>query len=189
MEARVSQFLSDSQKPLDAKTLKEIDKLRKFLFKNQGYRFGDKEQGQLFEAVQTHASRLAASPEEAQRNAALQLVDDALKMPFNVFGTAHKKKLLNWYHKLTPDEKGGGKSTGDGEASRLHVDLIEISTSGTLTFMSADGETREVQADSLPESVDFKSVQEAFEKGMPVEAYIDPGTSAVISLEVTQQST
>ena len=42
MEARTEQFHTDAQRPKDKNTAKDIDKLRKFLFKNQAYRFIDR---------------------------------------------------------------------------------------------------------------------------------------------------
>ncbi len=35
MEARCQQFLTDAQRPNDSRTIKDIQKLKQFLFKNQ----------------------------------------------------------------------------------------------------------------------------------------------------------
>jgi hypothetical protein len=42
MEARTEQFHTDAQRPKDKNTAKDIEKLRKFLFKNQAHRFTDR---------------------------------------------------------------------------------------------------------------------------------------------------
>jgi hypothetical protein len=42
MEARTEQFHTDAQRPKDKYTAKDIEKLRKFLFKNQAHRFTDR---------------------------------------------------------------------------------------------------------------------------------------------------
>lgn len=82
MEERCAQFQADAARPRDpVKTVKEIERLRKFLFKNQEYRFTDREQTHLFGAIQAHyAAHCELS--ETEREPALMLVDDALKMPF-----------------------------------------------------------------------------------------------------------
>ncbi len=55
--------------------------MRKFLFKNQEYRFTEREQSHLFSAVQSHfAAHQDLPPDQADNNPALLLIDDALKV-------------------------------------------------------------------------------------------------------------
>lgn len=64
----------------------------RFALYMQEHRFTDREQAHLFQAVQVHAtaatstSASGAPPPEQLKEAGLALVEDALKMPFNVFG-------------------------------------------------------------------------------------------------------
>lgn len=84
MEARCEKFMADARRPPDAKTPKEIAKLRSFLFKNQGHRFTAGEQQHLFEAVSLY---VAAAPGLAppaggdpDDNPVLGLLEDGARM-------------------------------------------------------------------------------------------------------------
>lgn len=78
MEERTEKFHTDAQRPKDKNTPKDIDKLKKFLFKNQAHRFTDREQSHLFQAIQLYVTMYTANPEPD--SPALALVEDALKM-------------------------------------------------------------------------------------------------------------
>eukprot|EP00195_Chlamydomonas_chlamydogama_P003750 CAMPEP_0202919280 /NCGR_PEP_ID=MMETSP1392-20130828/75455_1 /ASSEMBLY_ACC=CAM_ASM_000868 /TAXON_ID=225041 /ORGANISM="Chlamydomonas chlamydogama, Strain SAG 11-48b" /LENGTH=134 /DNA_ID=CAMNT_0049612591 /DNA_START=20 /DNA_END=422 /DNA_ORIENTATION=+ len=124
--------MKDAQKPKDpVKTPREIERLRKFLFKNQEYRFTDREQSHLFNAIQLHVTHYSSGT-EGDDNPALGLLEDALKMPFTVFGTSHKKSFLKWHAKLTGGTEGAagagtaaaGAGAGGSGSSRLQ--LIDV---------------------------------------------------------------
>ncbi|KAG1654931.1 hypothetical protein FOA52_004717 [Chlamydomonas sp. UWO 241] len=195
MEERVTLFMTEAQRLSAAgdagRSSKEIAKLCKFVFKNQEHRFSDREQSHLFQAVQVHVARapgvrgapLASEAEGEQFNsAALGLLEDTLKMPFNVFGTAHKRSFLKWHSKLTGEEAGGGGGGGGGGgdgggAARKRVQVIDAQrTAGgsvTLTLMSSDGDTADVgPTDMSSEAAEggvLEKVAAAFEAGRDVE--------------------
>lgn len=169
MEDRVAQFHIDAQQPRSAKTAKEIEKLRKFLFKNQEYRFTEREQSHLFSAVQSHfAAHQDLPPDQADNNPALLLLDDALKMPFTVFTTSHKKTFLKWHAKLTggvAPTNGGG--TGTGAAAAVQTYQVYDMTDDTISCMTDDGDTVEVDAAGC-EAALVARVRELFDGGADV---------------------
>ncbi|PNW84366.1 hypothetical protein CHLRE_04g232902v5 [Chlamydomonas reinhardtii] len=76
------------------------------------------------------------------------LVDDALKMPFTVFTTSHKKTYLKWHAKLTGEgDKGqqrGAAAAGGGKPVTYTVyDLPE--GGACLGLMTDEGDTLELQ--------------------------------------------
>lgn len=57
MEQRIQQFHDDTKtipKPPTAKTVKQMNTLKKFIFKNQDYRFSDKEKNKLFACIEAY---------------------------------------------------------------------------------------------------------------------------------------
>lgn len=149
MEERVTQFHTDAGRPRDAKTPKDIDRLRKFLFRNQEHRFTEREQSHLFQAVQLYVTAYTARQEDGDGdNPAAALLEDALKMPFTVFTTSHKKTMLKWLERLS----GGGNAAGTTEgafgsggdssdnSARWH-DVIDIRDGAQAEVMDGDGET------------------------------------------------
>ncbi|KAI7864995.1 hypothetical protein BDF14DRAFT_1109811 [Spinellus fusiger] len=102
MEQRIQQFHDDTKTiptPPTARTLKQLNTLRKFIFKNQDYRFSDKEKNKLFACVEVYFTCFDRSatwtPESAS---AFPLIEDALKVP--CFTTAQKSRLLKWYEEI-----------------------------------------------------------------------------------------
>jgi hypothetical protein len=148
IEARVEQFHTDAQRPLDNKTEKDVSKLQKFLFRNQEYRFTEREQSHLFQAVQLYVTKYSESTAEV--NPAQLLLEDALKMPFTVFTTSHKKSMLKWMDKLAAH--GGGLEGQIDHGTKASYEVIDC-RGATATLMSADGETRDVQLQDLPHHV------------------------------------
>lgn len=71
-------------------------------------------------------------------------------MPFNVFGSAHKKSFLKWYSKLTGEPPGQGvkgAAAGGGGPQRTRAQVIDASLeTRTVTLMNGDGDTCDVTA-------------------------------------------
>uniref|UniRef100_A0A383WFS1 Translation initiation factor 5A C-terminal domain-containing protein n=1 Tax=Tetradesmus obliquus TaxID=3088 RepID=A0A383WFS1_TETOB len=144
MEARTEQFHTDAQRPKDKNTAKDIDKLRKFLFKNQAYRFTDRDQSHLFQAIQLYVTMYSSSPEPD--SPALNLVEDALKLPFTVFTTGQKKSMLKWLDRLNGLEAAaaaGGKAAS-GTEQQQQYSVLDV-TSDVAEVMNDEGETQQVQ--------------------------------------------
>lgn len=107
--------------------IKEVNTLRKFLFKNQEYRFTEREKTKLFIAVQSHVSNPAArqasyGKSDGEECTAFKLLEDALKMPFSVFSTAHKKAMLKWYAEILGAEGAAAKRA----AIPISLSVVEI---------------------------------------------------------------
>ena len=47
---------------------------------------------------------------EQQETLVVPLLEDALKMPFTVFTTKHKTKMLKWLHQLTGESEDKNKN-------------------------------------------------------------------------------
>ncbi|KAF6260045.1 hypothetical protein COO60DRAFT_929727 [Scenedesmus sp. NREL 46B-D3] len=127
MEARSEQFHTDAQRIKDKNTAKDIDKLRKFLFKNQSYRFTDREQSHLFQAIQLYVTMYTNNPEPD--SPALNLVEDALKMPFTVFTTSQKKSMLKWLDRLNRSEaEADGEAAAGDEQQQQQYSVLDVTS-------------------------------------------------------------
>ncbi|GLC44972.1 hypothetical protein PLESTB_000670200 [Pleodorina starrii] len=185
MEDRVQQFQIDAQRPRDPKTPKEIERLRKFLFKNQEYRFTEREQSHLFSAVQAHYAAHADLPDASAREPALELIEDALKMPFTVFTTSQKKTFLKWHAKLTGSEADHGKSPAAGAASsaeRTEYQVIDA-TETMISCMTDDGDVVDLDVKASAQDLVAK-LRAAFDDGKAVVASLDSGRQAILSFRV-----
>ncbi|KAF8063773.1 hypothetical protein HT031_003630 [Scenedesmus sp. PABB004] len=179
VEERCAQFAGDAA--ARPKAGREIDKLRKFLHKNQGTRFTAKEQGHLFAAVGAYAKAAAAAPEPDAP--ALGLVEDALKMPFTVFTTAHKAKMLAWLDKLNGLEAAA--AGGDGPAGAPSLTVLDV-TADAAELMDAEGETQRVDL-SVCDAELVARLRAAFERGdaeLSVELGTRHGRPAIVKLTV-----
>jgi len=101
MDDRIEQFLTAAQSLQDGNSLefnakwkKEISTLRRFLHRNQNARLVEISQQRLVDAIRIHVGC------QAKEEECLLLVKDALAMPFGVFGTKHKKKLLKMHEQV-----------------------------------------------------------------------------------------
>ncbi|KAG2425035.1 hypothetical protein HYH02_015086 [Chlamydomonas schloesseri] len=77
------------------------------------------------------------------------LVDDALKMPFTVFTTSHKKTYLKWHAKLTGEgdkaQQGAAGAGGDGSKPIIYT-VYDLPEGGAvLGLMTDEGDTLELQ--------------------------------------------
>ncbi|KPI89506.1 hypothetical protein ABL78_1382 [Leptomonas seymouri] len=202
MDERARQFKTAAESQLSGPALKkEIGTLRRFLFRNQEYRFTKSAQQALYMAVLAHygnsaahrASGLPASTagntaaasasgaggppfstlslgsgsgnaaapqqldsdeggredDEAAAAPILGLLDDALKMPFTVFTSPQKDKLLSLYWAVLGVEgpQSGSSNTNTataGEVATLRLSLMDVVDIGkhmaTLSLFAEDGE-------------------------------------------------
>ncbi|GET91938.1 hypothetical protein, unknown function [Leishmania tarentolae] len=205
MDDRAKQFKATAEAQLTGPALKkEINTLRRFLFRNQEYRFTKAAQQALYMAVVAHYGNSAAhhasgyaatsatptttvSPsgaccsgpnsvscthpskgigvpplvgdedgdDEDGGNTAgaadapiLRLLDDALKMPFTVFTSPQKDKLLSFYWAVLGAEGAAavnsGKGTASTSAATLTLSLVDIVDTGKtkahLSLFTDEGE-------------------------------------------------
>ena len=158
MEARVEQFHKDAHRPRDKKTPKDIDKLRKFLYKNQEFRFTEREQSHLFQAVQLYVTAYtsaaaaagnttgapalvaAAHDEDEGSNPAATLLEDALKMPFTVFTTSQKKTMLKWLDKFSSSSSSAAAASGSSSSKNVWYQVIDLAND-TIEVMDKEGTT------------------------------------------------
>ncbi|CEG79986.1 hypothetical protein RMATCC62417_14386 [Rhizopus microsporus] len=106
MEQRIQQFHDDTKnipKPPTAKTVKQMNTLKKFIFKNQDYRFSDKEKNKLFACIETYFTVFDRSGLTDQVSS-FPLIEDALKVP--CFTTKQKSQLLKWYDEILAKQEG-----------------------------------------------------------------------------------
>ncbi|CEL95469.1 unnamed protein product [Vitrella brassicaformis CCMP3155] len=136
MDERCDQFFSDAQSltqqatVLNSKVSKDLGKLRRFLMKNQEHRFTPKAQQRLFDTIGIYVTwvkrtEMGAGNEDSV-SAVLDVVKDALAMPFTVFGTKHKTTLLQWHDHLTAaiaDRPGGSGGDGTEDAAQEYQAL------------------------------------------------------------------
>ncbi|KAG2422937.1 hypothetical protein HXX76_015688 [Chlamydomonas incerta] len=101
------------------------------------------------------------------------LVDDALKMPFTVFTTSHKKTYLKWHAKLTGEgDKGQQGAAAGGGGKPLTYTVYDLPEGGvTLGLMTDEGDTLELQlaaagaAAGACEPALLEQIRAAFEAG------------------------
>ncbi|WIA34477.1 hypothetical protein OEZ86_012808 [Tetradesmus obliquus] len=110
------------------------------------YRFTDRDQSHLFQAIQLYVTMYSSSPEPD--SPALNLVEDALKMPFTVFTTGQKKSMLKWLDRLNGLEAAAAAAAG-GEAAagteqQQQYSVLDV-TSDVAEVMNDEGETQQVQ--------------------------------------------
>ncbi|KAI8975464.1 hypothetical protein BDF20DRAFT_906765 [Mycotypha africana] len=118
MEQRIQQFHDDTKSipnPPTAKTLKQMNTLKKFIYKNQDYRFSDKEKNKLFACIETYFTVFDRSG-LANNVSAFPLIEDALKVP--CFTTKQKNQLLKWYDEILAKEEGRDQPAKGKNVSR-----------------------------------------------------------------------
>ncbi|CAO3632647.1 unnamed protein product [Cunninghamella blakesleeana] len=110
MEQRIQKFHNDTKTittPPSAKTIKQMTTLKKFIYKNQDYKFTDKEKNKLFACIEAYFSAFDRSTTTTSENtvSAFPLIEDALKVP--CFTTKQKSQLLKWYDEILAKQEGG----------------------------------------------------------------------------------
>ena len=150
--------------------LKEISTLRKFLFKNQEQRFTDKAVSRLFDTIQVYCAKENTEIDthenrEKLRKAQEDLLEDALKMPFNVFSTKYKQKMMKRLEEMRrPKDENGFK---DPEEQKLTFSVIEIDND-IMTLMEINtGDT--IENVPLSRNVFGSRIKTLFEKGDAVD--------------------
>ncbi|KAI8369335.1 uncharacterized protein BYT42DRAFT_105725 [Radiomyces spectabilis] len=107
MEQRIQQFHDDTKalsNPPTAKQIKQMNTLKKFIFKNQDYRFTDKEKNKLFASIEAYFTCFDRTDATAGGVSAFPLIEDALKVP--CFTTKQKNLLLKWYEEILAQQEG-----------------------------------------------------------------------------------
>ncbi|KNC98691.1 uncharacterized protein SPPG_06372 [Spizellomyces punctatus DAOM BR117] len=130
MEERVRQYHVEatsfvSAAVLPPKALKAMNGLRKFIHKNQDYRFSDKEKAKLFGAVEAYftifdrnSDRTNTNESDANKPTSLPLIEDALKVP--LFTTKQKSTMLKWYDELHKEEGGHNTQSRETDGTARH---------------------------------------------------------------------
>ncbi|KAI8068073.1 hypothetical protein BC940DRAFT_300262 [Gongronella butleri] len=127
MEQRIQQFHDDTKaipNPPNAKTCKQLRTLKKFIHKNQDYRFSDKEKNKLFACIEAYFSAFdrnapAETMADPDRISAFPLIEDALKVP--CFTTKQKNQLLKWYEEILAKQEGNN-SKKDAPRNNINDD-------------------------------------------------------------------
>lgn len=181
MDARCGKFWDDGQalvataddaaraSQTQAKVLKELRTMSRFLLKNQGARFSEAAQSKLVDAIGHYVA--FSKPLKAKEGgvavveAVFQVVKDGLAMPFNVMGSKQKKRLFKWYNELIAVV--GGDPDADGvefqPEPEVEWSVLGIDDDGYLSLMNVEsGETSE-SFQVKKKSKQFKQIQAALE--------------------------
>ena len=150
--------------------LKEISTLRKFLFKNQEQRFTDKAACRLFDTIQVYCAKENTEIDsdenrEKLRKSQEDLLEDALKMPFTVFSTKQKQKMMKRLEEMRkPKDEYGLK---DPVEQNITFSVIEIEND-LMTLMEINtGDT--IENIPLIDNVLGSRIKNLFEKGDAVD--------------------
>jgi hypothetical protein len=108
-------------------------------------------------------------------------VEDALKMPFTVFTTAQKERLLKWHHALAGEGGSGDGASGDDSQSESASNAprpytcLDITTEGYMSLLDdASGAVREdVKADIRT----ARSIRQSLADGREVVVALNPDDS------------
>jgi hypothetical protein len=143
MEERVAEFqvAAEARLPPD-KLAREVATLRRFLFRNQGHRFTQREQAKLMAAIGAHHANPAAHAAAAAGGESLAygLIDDALKMPFTVFSTGDKLRLLKWFEGMQAAAAPSGSGGGGAAAVRtVTLSCVDVTPDGFASLLLDDG--------------------------------------------------
>lgn len=172
MEERVHQFHETAEKRLEgAKLASEIATLRRFLFKNQEYRFSEREKQKLFTAVQVHyANPAALAADKTGVQLISGLIQDCLAMPFSVFSTAHKSAFLKWHWQLLGKDGDPAEEGSASAAPAQQYSCVGVSDEGFLELLCDDGSMR---TDVKPSSAEEVSrIRAAVDAGEDVSVWV-----------------
>ncbi|KAK7202033.1 hypothetical protein NESM_000271700 [Novymonas esmeraldas] len=225
MDDRARQFKTAAESHLTGPALrKEVNTLRRFLFRNQEYRFTKAAQQALYMAVIAHHGNAAAhhasgyavtstapstaatgssaratpgsSPSTTRAAAAagdgdgddedggtgadaadapiLRLLDDALKMPFTVFTSPQKDKLLSLYWAVLGTDTAAGTHAGNASPATTvprTLSLMDIVVAGkgkALLSLFTDAGEEYPQEVLVTDAGVLKRLEEELNKGVSV---------------------
>ncbi|KAI9906331.1 hypothetical protein PsorP6_003422 [Peronosclerospora sorghi] len=138
-----------------------------FVQRNQSQRFSDAAQQKLVDSV-GHYIRLAKQGGSMLpiTESTFQMLKDGLAMPFNVFGTKQKKRLLKWYNELIAiigeDPEKAISSDVTSEPS-ITWNVMDINEDGYLSLVQVDsGETND-SFQVKKYSAEFNRIKKALE--------------------------
>eukprot|EP00041_Stephanoeca_diplocostata_P034462 m.1178348 g.1178348 ORF g.1178348 m.1178348 type:complete len:191 (-) comp24526_c0_seq4:4449-5021(-) len=154
---------------------KEVATLRKFIHKNQDQRFSDKATARLVDTISCWI-RNDVVPKDAKED----LLGDALKMPFTVFGTKQKKQFLKWLHEITGETSN--ESAGTTSSFAEHTDnfeVIDVTSDGTMSLMNADGDEVTAELDGVQHGARIRT---AFEANQGVKVYLNTKSNTVVDV-------
>jgi hypothetical protein len=134
MEERIDQFWEAAQAfiPISSHRTKwrsEVSKLRKFLHRNQSVRLPELPQQRLLDTVRLYTTLFPTEDD------VLLLVKDALSMPFGVFGTKHKKRLLKIHEQLVGKSEGGNSDHETEPLKETWYCCLGIDADGYLSLL------------------------------------------------------
>jgi hypothetical protein len=163
-----SSSFSFSSGPIFKKILKECHTMSRFLQKNQSSRWSENAQQKFIETIGFYLNWCQNSEKEIKAQlieAIFQVVKDGLAMPFNVFGTKQKKRLMKWYNELS----GGITTNGVLEEVQVQEEtktfsVLNIDEDGFLSvFDEKKGEIIENVFKVETNSKEFKQIQKAID--------------------------
>ena len=132
---------------------KEMATLRRFLYKNQSQRFSDKAAARLFDTISIYAN-------DKKEEGAEELLEDALKMPFTVFSTRQKSKMMKWMEALRGET--AASLTGTEDAPPIVLTVTDVMDDKTVSLMNTEtGDSWENIA--VENSAVFTAIQSAFQ--------------------------
>lgn len=183
MEERVKQFqLVAEAMPTGEKLKKEISTLRRFLYRNQDYRFTDKDRTRLLMTLSLHNSnseshKASEGSSDGEESLIYKLLSDALKMPQNVFSSNQKQSLLKIYSAL--HEKKGQESKPE---TIMCFQLADIDpTTGVLSLFQEDGSLLEGDSVVVQSHEVISQIQSAFDEGKEISVSVSLNSNGVIN--------
>ena len=119
--------------------------------------------------------------EPSDSNPVILLLEDALKMPFNVFGTKHKRSFLKWYQEAT-----GIDMVLKTENRLEECTVLDVADDGTVSLLGEDSETRDIV---VSEKDVLKKLRTALKRGDDASVTIEVGADEETIVDVTITTT
>ncbi|KAG9406478.1 hypothetical protein AC1031_002797 [Aphanomyces cochlioides] len=163
MDERIDQFWEAAQAIVAPggtknKWKQEVSKLRRVLFRNQNLRLTELPQQRLVDTIRLYVTNFGDEEET------LLLVKDALAMPFTVFGTKHKKKLLKMHEQLLGQNAGADDEKTE-EVESVWYSCVGMDPDGYLSLLHDEtGEMLEtVQVEK--KTIEWKTIKKHVDDG------------------------
>jgi hypothetical protein len=158
--------------------VKEIGKLRKFLHKNQQYRFAVAEQTKLMLTIGLYK----AVP--YLREASTELIGDALKMPFTVFTAKQKQTLVKWLDEVRSGVEGKPTPAVLEDDTESFI-CVDIDDDGFASLLNEDGTTRDAVQCEKPVA---DSIRQWLDDGEEVIVSIYSSNNTVADVRLNKQA-